>query len=353
MNSNSVQRWLDSIPEAARDESVTRIKQLADLVLSRKVQFLCGAGMSKASGLALASELNARLIQEMLAGTDSSVLVSLSTKYPLEITAEAYLKVGLDQSRLNALIGQELGKGTGKIHDGHRSLEWFASQGFIDRVWTTNFDSLIEDAFAERGMCICDKNVDELKRSRNANKVPVFHLHGTPESEALLTETDTYELVTPLSKLFMADMVTNWLIIVGYSLADTDLRTISLSMREMLKKQRLAKRPYIVLPVSNDASLGKAEWRLAEKIWDAREMLFIPGTAELFLPALREEVRRSRCDNFARVLVKRRGGDPNSPAELEKAWGEARSLAEKSELGTDLDAIEVLAQRHGVNDESS
>jgi hypothetical protein len=70
--------------------------------------------------------------------------------------------------------------------------------------------------------------------------------------------------------------------------------------------------------------------------------------AELFLPALQEEVRRSRCDEFARAVVKRRGGDPNNPAELEKAWGEARSLAEKSRLGTDLDAMEILAQRHGV-----
>ena len=308
-----VEIWLDGLPQEAKDESLARLKQLASQVTERKVQILCGAGMSKGSGLPLASDLATMMVGEIIEGDRPHSpypghLKSLANKYPIEAIAEAYVQQ-MDEPRLRGLIAEELGRGTSNWHKGHFTLEALLNEGYIDRVYTTNFDTLIEEVFTVRGFPITDQNIDELHEVFKKKRVPVFHLHGTIDSKCLIAESETYFLDTPLSRIMMADMVTHWFVWIGYKLNDIDLRTIYLSMHEVLSRKGIAKKPYVVHPLELEKENQSSEWRLADKVWSARHATFIPGKAEQFLPALLYQVRRKDLDSLAEEIIAKKGGN--------------------------------------------
>ena len=172
MVASSTDAWLDTIPDSARNESKARLFRLSKSIVAEEICFLFGAGMSKASGLPLARDLAIMMVGELLNGKRPrkpwpNNLAKLADTYPAEAIAEAYVKV-TDKPHLKAgLVAEELGQGSGEIHDGHHALEHLASQGYIDRVYTTNFDTLIEDAFDQRGFTIGDNNVDDIQRAEN------------------------------------------------------------------------------------------------------------------------------------------------------------------------------------------
>lgn len=355
---NLISSWLADVPEPAHDECLGRLNQVADLLISRKIQFLCGAGMSKKSGLKLAEDLTKRMIGEILEGKKAPTpspeyIKAISSKFPFEAIAEAYLRE-TDQSRLRQLIIEETGSGTGIVHSGHEALEYFAGEEWIDRIYTTNFDDLLERAFRDRSKPLTDRNADELPVSLRRQRIPVIHLHGAASEEAdcLLAESQTYALSTPLAHFMMADMVSNWFVWVGYGLADVDLRTIYLSTQSMLRRKGLVKNPYVVHPLESKGDDRKSEWRLADKVWKARGVVFIPGKAEDFLPALQAQARRTLAQSLARKIIKAQRGDPSDAEQINAIWEKARTLSVRSRLGNEIDAMRTLAREFGIDEKA-
>ncbi len=357
-------QWLSGVPDIAHAECILRIERLADQLAARKVQFLCGAGMSKKSGLKLTSEIAVDITAQLLGkSATESQIKKLSTKFPFEALAQAYKKK-FTASDLRALIDKKLGPGKSDTHTGHAALEYFASRHWIDRAYTTNFDDLLERGFGERHKQIVDKNSDELRDTLRQEIVPVIHLHGATgrDSDCLVTETQTYALNTPLAQVMKADIATNWFVWVGYSMSDVDLKTIYLAMREILSHVEIAKRPYVVLPfdIPEDANEAKKkiaegddkqEWRLADLVWDARGATFLPGKAEVFLPALRECADQAAARRIAVLIVTKKGGDVNDPSQLRQIFEESNLLAKKSGLGSDIDAMYLLAEKYDIEED--
>lgn len=346
--------WKNQLPSEAVTECLTRINEIALHLSKRKVEFLCGAGMSRASKLPLASDISAALASRLISSDPNSIR-ELSTKYPLEAIAEAFQKAN-EPPALKQLIEETLNARTALIHDGHRALESLASRGYINSIYTTNFDNLLEQpSFSTKAISITDSNVDSIVTNRSPNTIYILHLHGTVDTKCLITESQTYSLETPLSLLFKADIVTKWFVWIGYSLSDPDLRTIYLSMRDMLRSKELHRKPFVVHPLESedldDRNRHNLEWHLANKVWDARGATFLPGKAEIFLPALVEKVRRIDADKLVDLIIKKRAENPDNPRVEEKdsIWLEARNIAQKSELGDDIQAVEVLAEREGVS----
>lgn len=271
-------------------------------------------------------------------------LLALARKYPMEAVAQAFLE-DTEPSALRQLIADELGFASKRTHDGHESLMYLASNGFIDRVYTTNFDILIEEGLAPRAVPIADENVDDVHQVYATGGIPVFHLHGSVNGKCLLEESRTYSLTTALAHFLKADMVTKWFVWVGYSLTDPDLRTMYLSMQEHLRKKELAKRPFVVHPLEAGADEEREnEWRLANAVWNARYATYIVGTAEDFLPALVGQVRCLRATKYAEKVVRSRGGDPASQPELKRLWQQAEDMANKTGDGDAVNAMEMIFQ---------
>lgn len=51
--SAAVNGWLQTVPQGGRSENQKRLTRVAEYVQKKAACFLCGAGMSKASGLPL------------------------------------------------------------------------------------------------------------------------------------------------------------------------------------------------------------------------------------------------------------------------------------------------------------
>ncbi len=339
---------------------------IATLLKQREVQFLCGAGMSRPLGLPLSVDLAKSFLADLFSLGASSkeeqdLLRKLASDYSLESIAGAYLETK-DQVRLSRLIAESVEKATGDIHKSksHEALAYLANNDYIDRVYTTNFDLLIEGSLGQRACTITDQNVSSLRHGLERNektneetneKIPVIHLHGTPGTKCLVTELETYQLDTPISEVLKADMVTHHFVMVGYRLADADLRAIYFQLQEKLKKGGYFRKPYVVHPLGRDGHdpVSPFETDLASLVWKARGATFVPATAEELLPAIVESVRRLEVDEDAHKLAEKLGLDPRSGDAINEVWNRARSFSSDMHIADEVTALKMLAQRHGID----
>jgi len=150
----------------------------------------------------------------------------------------------------------------------------------------------------------------------------------------------------------MADMVTHWFIWIGYSLGDIDLRSLYLSMRDLLARtEDLIKRPYVVYPLTLTGAGQALEMELAAALWKSRGATYVPMRAEEFLPKLVEEVRRTKGKALAKELAKKHGLNPDSSADLDTIWQKAKELNKTLPVDDELNALRLLAQREGIEHE--
>lgn len=114
----------------------------------------------------------------------------------------------------------------------------------FDIVCTTNFDTLLEQAYRDRGqLCRSIVNEDQLGLESSIPSIRLLKLHGDLEhpSRLVVTEED-YDGFLQRNPL-MATHIANLLIsktplFVGYSLDDTDLRSIWQVIKDRLGKLR-------------------------------------------------------------------------------------------------------------------
>lgn len=293
-------------------EIFKRIEDIAKLVRKRQVRFLCGAGMSRGSSIKLFSTLASEMAREIVPGVkdfEEKDFERILYSYPPEAIAQAYID-DYGSSSLKNMLRESFGRLDAKTNEGHKVLQYLVNNGYIDRVYTTNFDDLIEKAFNGAGeghtVSITDDDVDRIDCVINQRQIPVIHLHGTINSQCLITERETYTFNTKLAHILMADMIQNGFVLIGYSMKDTDLRSLYFSLRDLLKPKGLAKRTYAVLPLELDKEW---EWVVADKVWGGRGIKIIPMKAEEFLPYLRRRIELQRSDEIIPQLKKKMGVD--------------------------------------------
>jgi hypothetical protein len=344
---DEVRRWLDTLPKIAEREAYARLTRLAKRLSERRVQFLFGAGMSAGSGLPLAAQLATRLLHELVSGASSSptdVELRIVATYPLDAIAQTY-RDQTDEASLADIVTEIYRDTPATLHEGHTALQFLADQKLLNKVYTTNFDRLLEAAFSTRGETVTDQNIDDLHGFLVKNQVSVLHLHGAAGADPRIIESETFELNTPLAMMLAADMTTHWFAWVGYSLSDGNLRALFYATTKLLSQYKRVKRPDVIYPLS--ASDPELEWSLADALWTARKCSYIPGGAEVVLPALARLVIQSEGEALAERIVTARGGDAKDPKQIQAIWDDA-SEYKHSRLGGDLEAIRVLAEQHGV-----
>lgn len=178
-------------------------EQIVEALQLRRADFLFGAGMSRDSNIPASFGIAFELLKMFFPETGTTrqlgkkARLRLATQLPLEALAQAVETcLGLGRERLTAGLSQALSHSTGPsqahrdfvsichIHGGHPQ---------VDRVFTTNFDRLLEEAFGEGAIAITEDGTHEMVKAQRDGRIPIIYLHGTLESDYQITESDVFD----------------------------------------------------------------------------------------------------------------------------------------------------------------
>lgn len=265
--------------------------------------------MSVRSNIPSGESLSRRLLEQFFSSTNvnptAEQLSSIATKYSLEAIAQAVEAMsGLGRQDLLARISDVLfkaSKGPTEPHDTFLSLCFWDAQPRLKRVFTTNFDELLEAAFDKKGAQV---TIDQYHRvrevEREGKRIPIIHLHGTLAHECQVTERDLFNRrFDPVKSLLRSALVEcDAFVFVGYSAGDPDLRRLFMEYREEIDNREPNpgnpdKTTYVVGPAENIA-----EYMLGSEVWRRRGAIWIPLKAWGFFAKVRATVERTLSEDI-------------------------------------------------------
>lgn len=195
----------------------------------RSAGLFVGAGLSAAVGYPAWKAFLREVAEELELEIDrESDLLSL---------AQFHVTRNQSRNRLNELIRNEF-EPEKPLHDNHRLIASLP----IETVWTTNYDRLLERAYAEaRKKADVKRSSPDLSSNLRGRDVTVYKMHGDvgQAHEVVITKED-YELYSSDAKrgLFtlalQGDLVNKTLLFLGFSLEDPNIDYILGRIRSLL-----------------------------------------------------------------------------------------------------------------------
>lgn len=329
-----------SFPGYLADDEVSalkrRLSEVADLALDRRLTLLFGAGFSKdARGLPTGAEL-ASMMLETTYGCDETIATRISKEYELAAIAQQFTEhvVGRN-TQLVTFVTQKL-QHPDSISTSQKDFATIASICRLRRVFTTNFDDLLETALGPRHRLVKPTiaSIREFENeSRTRDCTGIFHLNGDL-GDPQVTEDQLRSHRSPFFEQLRHELVSNLLVMIGYSFRDDAITTIYGEISELLRAVRQDRQNCIVMPIRD-----RYEYMVAQKIWDRRcNVILLPMLEGDFLHELLLSVQEARYG----ASVKDIAGILSQPEEHVKDL--LRPLRERySELGQD-DVAEVYRQ---------
>ncbi len=224
--------------------------------------FFIGSGASISSGIPSGREMIWEFKEKIIQSSNSELFKSIintenendrkklissffmDEKYPKEgddSEYSRYFELCFDsiESRKNYISRKVRDKNPKK---GYQILGKLLIEKYINQVWTTNFDHLIEagykyhnkhqDDIKEIGL-----NLTESINSLAENDIPIFKLHGDERYDKNLKNTlqETNRLSNDFKKIFLERTKNKGLIFVGYSGADESIMSVLEQGIELLK----------------------------------------------------------------------------------------------------------------------
>lgn len=196
-------------------------------ILAGNAAIFAGAGLSIPSGMVNWKELLREIAEELDLDIDKEDdLISIAQYYQ-------NLKGG--RGSINSQLINEFTKKVNKTEN-HEILASLP----IKTYWTTNYDSIIEDALNDYGKITDVKRcVENLPLSRPGRDAIIYKMHGdiSMPHEAVLTKDD-YEMYNEKRQLFttalQGDLVSKTFLFVGFSFEDPNLEYILSRIRILL-----------------------------------------------------------------------------------------------------------------------
>lgn len=247
-------------------------------VRKEDVVLFVGAGCSLKAGAKsanqLAQELAKLLPEEIQAETD---------KNSLSKVAEAVIINDGNRDRVNSFLKEGLEHlASGEFH------KQLSNIPHIHNIITTNYDSLIEDAYwGDR--CQVFRN-DECCPTYKDGKIHVFKIHGDLQAldRIVISESDYRNFIkdstdTLLWSKIISEMAMKTVVFVGYSVEDINVLNL---IEDILKKVgRSPKKMFLICPM-----VGKTQGKRLQQLG----IKHIIGTGEEFVSATVQEIK----DNF-------------------------------------------------------
>lgn len=239
------------------------VRSICDHLVERSATLFLGAGVNV--GIASPAGVTCPLGSELSDWICRDLLRSPETVVPLDEAAEM-ARHAFGERAFNEYLFKEFEQfQPGAVHLGLVQLPW-------DKIFTTNFDLLIERA-AESGKVQPAGYIRAIGNTTTdvsvlaEEDIPYFKLHGsidmanTEAGRLILTKKDYREyekFKKPLFKRLKADLESRTFLFLGYSLSDTNFRSVLDDCREELGAQTLP-RSYAV--IKHFTSLQQQYWR--------------------------------------------------------------------------------------------
>jgi hypothetical protein len=304
-------RWPPYFGSDAISEKQQRIIELARAARDGQLGLLIGAGFSSdAQGLPLGTELAAKLVQETLGTGLADVLVqetpkcddaeadSIARKYGLGIAAQRFLDECADQrDQLVSTLREQLKSRSEKESQPQTDLHSIVSNSNIKRIFTTNYDPLIENALGPIARPVTE-TISALREFDKETRrlVGVFHLYGTVES-ARITEEELRRPGIFLEEL-RHELISKTFVMLGYSFRDESIVHIFEEIRNLLIETKQERKTFLVSEIRS-----AHEYLFAKPFWDKRYgITLIPMKASAFLAELLDCLRSIDCqDNLQEI----------------------------------------------------
>lgn len=150
----------------------------------------------------------------------------------------------------------------GKLNDNHKILKNFP----ISKVWTTNYDYYLEEAFNDANKVVDIKHsVQGMSSELNHADVTIYKMHGDigyPHEAVFLK--DDYEIYDKKNEIFIkaleSDLLANTFLFIGFSFDDPNLEKILSKVRVMLEGN--PRQHYCIL---KEVSIDDPEFRDIDK----------------------------------------------------------------------------------------
>ncbi|MBM7093301.1 SIR2 family protein, partial [Streptomyces sp. S12] len=206
--------------------------EIAYAAASGKICLFTGTGFSKAI-----SENNAPTWQGLLENlcnltANSNILKDSlfpSNQPPAVSLDEAAQIISIELARVDKNIHEETAKliGAVDLSGDNTPIQSFLSNNPV-KVITTNYDKLLEKL---AGNANCQSIAPGLPIPRSQSRVKVYHVHGSIDSpENMVITSDDYFKFINAESYFSRKLSTilheNTVVILGYSLGDTNLKAI-------------------------------------------------------------------------------------------------------------------------------
>jgi hypothetical protein len=280
-----------------------RMAELAKAGLDRKLLLLLGAGFSKdARGYPTGAELAESLVRGTYSGYSAAEIQAAANKYELAAISQQFVEKATGKApALLKLVQDHLSKRPPTKSATETDLATIASLCRMRRIFTTNFDEIIEQSLGTRHRFVkpAIANIQDFEAEADLLDITgVFHLNGDL-SAPRMTEDDLRTHRSVFFELLRQDMLTKVLVMIGYSFRDDSITQIYDQLFDLLRSVGEDRKSYIVMPMD-----GKLDYKLAERLWDARgNIVVIPLRAGDFLHLLLSHIEEVRYDVVVKGLA--------------------------------------------------
>ena len=234
------------------------IRELVNELSANNLAIFAGAGLSVAAGFVDWKGLLKDLAEELDLNIDKEEndLISLAQYYINE-------KQG-NRSKINQIILNEFSQ-QAVLTENHKILARLP----IDTFWTTNYDSMIENALKDAGKVVDIKHcIEQLPTSVHKRDVVVYKMHGDASlpNQTVLIKDDYEKFHLTRNDFFTAlrgDLLTKRFLFLGFSFSDPNidyiLSRIRSSYNENQKEHFCIRRKVQKLPEENKADFEYRE----------------------------------------------------------------------------------------------
>lgn len=224
----------------------------------------CGAGVSVGAGFEDWRSLLIEIARDLALDVDRTDLISLA-------------QYGLNQRGRNHINERILDKfvALAKPNDLQNGIARLP----IDHVWTTNFDSSLEECYRKHGR-IVDIKTDEVSLSHHKRgaDVTVYKMHGdaSQPNNAIITKEDyeTYALSKRgqvFSIALQTDLISRTFLFLGFSFSDPNLDQILSRVRYLIGESQREHYAIMKRPKSPEGTSGTERAELSHE-WKRTEL---------------------------------------------------------------------------------
>lgn len=262
--------------------------ELIETIRREQMTLFIGSGFSLEAGAPTSKKIIDALKKEMDSETKSSVRGS----HDLQFVSDEFVQMSSREKLIEVL--QMCFRFKKKPSIDHELL---SAIPYFDEIYTTNYDTLLEDTYGDK-CCVIRNDSEYAAKYGKDNKYPtIFKIHGdfSFPDDIVITKSDYENYYKERRNSYvwqhLSDQcVTKNLLFIGYSLEDSNVRNIVEQVRRVNKNNRI----FLIAPGLHERKIKRI---------DDLNITYINSKATPFLAALKQSIEDNVIADINHGLV--------------------------------------------------